>query len=168
MENTKIQLLNKQQVNQKIKRVAFEIFENNFSEKELVFVGIEKMGYVFAQLLIEEYKLISKQKVVLIKLYLDKYSPLQSEIRLESDYSLKDKVVILFDDVLNTGRTLVYSLKPFLNTEIKKLQTAVIVDRGYKSFPVAADYIGYALSTTLKEHVNVVLDDSDLFGVYIE
>ena len=168
MENTKIQLLNKQQVNQKIKRVAFEIFENNFSEKELVFVGIEKMGYVFAQLLIEEYKLISKQKVVLIKLYLDKYSPLQSEIRLESDYSLKDKVVILFDDVLNTGRTLVYSLKPFLNTEIKKLQTAVIVDRGYKSFPVAADYIGYALSTTLKEHVNVVLDDSDDFGVYIE
>lgn len=168
MENTKIQLLDKQQVLQKIKRVAFEIFENNFNEKELVFVGIDKMGYVFAQLLLVEYKLISKQQVVLCKLYLDKYSPLQSEIRLDVDYSLKNKVVILFDDVLNTGRTLVYSLKPFLNTEIKKLQTAVIVDRGYKSFPVSADYIGYALSTTLKEHVHVILDNNDDFGVFLE
>ena len=70
--------------------------------------------------------------------------------------------------MLNSGRTLVYSLKPFLNIEIKKIQIAVLVDRGYKSFPVAADFVGYALSTTLKEHIEVVLDDQEKFGVYLK
>ncbi len=153
MAEAKIQLLNKIQTKQKIKRIAYEIYENNFDEKEIVFVGVERMGYIFAELLVAEYKLISKQKTELIKLLLDKYSPLQSEIKLVGDYPIKNKVVILVDDVLNTGRTLVYSLKPFINIEIKKLQTAVIIDRNYKSFPVSADYVGYALSTTLKEHI---------------
>ena len=164
----KIQLFNSIQTKQKIKRIAYEIYENNFDEKEIVFVGVERMGYVFAELLISEYKVISKQKTQLIKLVLDKYSPLQSEIKLVGDYPLKEKVIILVDDVLNTGRTLVYSLKPFINIEIKKLQTAVIIDRSYKLFPVSADYVGYALSTTLKEHVKVVLDNEKEFGVYLE
>lgn len=168
MAEAKIQLLNKIQTKQKIKRIAYEIYENNFDEKEIVFVGVERMGYIFAKLLVAEYKLISKQKTELIKLLLDKYSPLQSEIKLVGDYPIKNKVVILVDDVLNTGRTLVYSLKPFINIEIKKLQTAVIIDRNYKLFPVSADYVGYALSTTLKEHIKVVLDDEKTFGVYLD
>ena len=168
MSEAKIQLLNKVQTKQKIKRIAYEIYENNFDEKEIVFVGVERMGYIFAKHLIAEYQLISKQKTELIKLLLDKYSPLQSEIKLVGDYPIKNKVVILVDDVLNTGRTLVYSLKPFINIEIKKLQTAVIIDRNYKLFPVSADYVGYALSTTLKEHIKVVLDDEKEFGVYLD
>ncbi len=168
MAEAKIQLLNKIQTKQKIKRIAYEIYENNFDEKEIVFVGVERMGYIFAELLVTEYKLISKQKTELIKLLLDKYSPLQSEIKLVGDYPIKNKVVILVDDVLNTGRTLVYSLKPFINIEIKKLQTAVIIDRNYKSFPVSADYVGYALSTTLKEHIKVILDNEKEFGVYLD
>lgn len=168
MSEAKIQLLNKIQTKQKIKRIAYEIYENNFDEKEIVFVGVERMGYIFAELLLAEYTIISNQKTELIKLLLDKYSPLQSEIKLVGNYPIKNKVVILVDDVLNTGRTLVYSLKPFINIEIKKLQTAVIIDRNYKLFPVSADYVGYALSTTLKEHVKVILDNEKEFGVYLD
>jgi pyrimidine operon attenuation protein/uracil phosphoribosyltransferase len=80
---------------------------------------------------------------------------------------LRNKVIVLLDDVLNTGRTLAYSLKPFLNVEIKKLHTAVLVDRNHKQFPIAADYIGYALSTTIQEHIEVVLEDNERFGVYL-
>ena len=167
MTQRKHQLLTKTETFQKIKRVAYEIYENNFEEKEIVFVGVEKTGYVFAELLISEYNKISKQKTKLIKLLLDKNAPLQSDIELTDDYTLENKVVILVDDVLNTGRTLAYSLKPFLTTAIKKLQTAVIVDRNYKSFPVSADYVGYALCTTLKEHVTVTLDNDEKFGVYL-
>lgn len=168
MPNNKIQLLDKQQTQQKIKRIAFEILENNFNEKELVLIGIEGMGYIFAQHLMSEIKGISKIKLSLIKIFLDKNAPLQSDIKLETDINLKNKVVILIDDVLNTGRTLVYSLKPFLNTQVKKIQTAVIVDRDLKSFPVSADYIGYSLSTSLKDHVSVILDQDSSFGVYVQ
>lgn len=168
MPNNKIQLLDKQQTQQKIKRIAFEILENNFNEKELILIGIEGMGYIFAQHLMSEIKGISKIKLSLIKIFLDKNAPLQSDIKLETDINLKNKVVILIDDVLNTGRTLVYSLKPFLNTQVKKIQTAVIVDRDFKSFPVSADYIGYSLSTSLKDHVSVILDQDSSFGVYVQ
>ena len=168
MSNNRIQLLNKQQTQQKIKRIAFEILENNFNEKELVLIGVEGMGYIFAQLLRAELNEISKLKLSIIKIFLDKNAPLQSDIKLEADINLKNKVVILVDDVLNTGRTLVYSLKPFLNTQVKKIQTAVIVDRDFKSFPVSADYVGYSLSTSLKDHVSVILDNKDSFGVYVQ
>ena len=168
MTQNKTQLLNKQQTQQKIKRIAFEIIENNFNEKDIIIVGVEGMGYTFAQLLVVELKQIATTNFSLIKICLDKNAPLQSEIKLDQNINLKNKVVILVDDVLNTGRTLVYSLKPFLNTKIKKIQTAVIVDRDYKSFPVSADYIGYSLSTSLKDHVSVILDHNKDFGVYVQ
>lgn len=168
MTQNKTQLLNKQQTQQKIKRIAFEIIENNFNEKDIIIVGVEGMGYTFAQLLVVELKQIATTNFSLIKICLDKNAPLQSEIKLDQNINLKNKVVILVDDVLNTGRTLVYSLKPFLNTKIKKIQTAVIVDRDYKSFPVSADYIGYSLSTSLKDHVSVILDNNKDFGVYVQ
>lgn len=160
-------ILDKKQTLQKIRRIAFEILERNLHEKEIIIAGIYDKGYMFAELLEKEFNLISKIKTTLVKVTLDKTSPMQSEITLDVDIKLiKNKCVILTDDVLNTGRTLAYSLKPFLNIPIKKLQVAVIVDRQHKLFPIDADYVGYSMSTTLKEHIDVNFEKSKL-GVYL-
>ena len=166
--NERVLLLNKKQTTQKICRIAHEILEQNFKEEEIVFVGIVDLGYVFAEMLQDFFKEISNIPTRLVKIELDKLAPLQSEIVLHCEMSsLRDKVVILTDDVLNTGRTLAYSLKPFLSVEIKKLQTAIIVDRGYHTFPVGADYVGYSLSTSIQQNIVVELSQNDT-AVYLE
>src|SRR5436190_4502002 len=109
-------ILDKKQTIQKIKRIAFEIYERNLNEKEIIIAGIYDKGYLFAEILYKELASISKIKTTLVKITLDKLSPLQSEVILDIDIKLlKKKTIILTDDVLNTGRTLAYSLKPFLN-----------------------------------------------------
>lgn len=168
MVNAETLILNKEQTLQKIKRIAYEIYEQNFGEEEIILAGVRDTGYAFAERLKSHLEQITESKVTIIGVQLDKYSPLQSEIKLDASPELMaGKVVILVDDVLNTGRTLAYSLKPFLNLEIKKLQTAVVVNRGYKSFPISADFTGYSLSTTLKDRVKVILSDDDQLGVYL-
>ena len=160
-------ILNRKQTLQKIKRIAFEIYESNFTEEEVILAGIDDKGYCFAQLLRAELNATSPLRSQLVKVSLDKRSPQQGQVELDCPPErLRNKCIVLTDDVLNTGRTLVYSLKPFLELEIKKLQTAVLVDRNHKLFPVSADYVGYALSTTINEHVEVVLEE-DGFGVYL-
>lgn len=168
MTTTATLILTRKQTMQKIKRIAFEVYENNFQEQEIILAGIYDKGYLFATLLQQQLTAISPLKSTLVKVSLDKLSPLQSDIELDCDIDmLRNKVVILLDDVLNTGRTLVYSLKPFLNIETKRLRIAVIVDRNHKQFPISADYVGYALSTTIQEHIEVVLEDNERFGVYL-
>ena len=164
---TKNLILDKEEILQKIRRIAFEIYENNFEEEALIIAGVYDKGYIISDILLKELQKIFPGELKLIKVSLDKFAPLQSEISLDiSSDELHKKTIILTDDVLNTGRTLAYSLKPFLNAEIKKIQTVVLVDRGYKSFPVSADYVGYSLATTLKDHVEVNLE-KDSFGVYL-
>jgi len=162
-------ILNSVQVKQIIKRLAYEIFENNYQERELIIAGIFDKGYLLADLLYNELKTITSSiQFSLLKVELDKNSLTQSEIKLNiPKESLKDKAIVLVDDVLNSGRTLAYSLKPFLNIEIKKIMVAVLVDRGHKSFPVSADFIGYSLSTTLKEHIEVVFTKGEAI-VYLK
>lgn len=162
------QILSKEQTLKKINRIAHEILEKNFSEKEIVLAGIDPCGYTIGKMLQKILLDISTLKVTLIKISLDKYAPLQSEITLDCEVKvIEKKAVILVDDVLNTGRTLAYSFRPFLTSEVKKLQVAVIVDRDHKTFPVQADYVGYSLSTTLQEHIKVELEDKKNFGVYL-
>ncbi|HEY8402630.1 MAG TPA: phosphoribosyltransferase family protein [Cytophagaceae bacterium] len=160
-------ILDQRQILQKIKRIAIEIYERNFKEEEIVLAGIYDKGYVFAQLLEKELKEVSRLKVTLVKVSLDKFTPTQTEVTIDADPSqLINKSIILTDDVLNTGRTLAYSLKPFLNMEIKKIQTAVVVDRSHNLFPIVADYVGYSLATTIKEHIEVSFEEGN-FGVYL-
>src|SRR5689334_19191396 len=110
------QILTRKQTLQKIKRIAFEIYENNFEEEEIILAGVYDKGYRLAQLLQIELSAISPLQSRLVKVSLDKFSPLQGEIELDCDSSvLQNRCIILLDDVLNTGRTLAYSLKPFLS-----------------------------------------------------
>ncbi len=166
MSETNI-ILDKKETLQKIKRIAYEIYERNYQEQEITIAGIYDKGYFFAELLVKELKQICELKIGLVKITIDKAAKSQREVKLDTDInSLKDKVVVVTDDVLNTGRTLVYSLQPFLTIPLKKLQTAVIVNRSHNNFPVSPDYIGYSIATTLKEHIDVVFEENK-FGVYM-
>jgi len=168
MTSTTHQILDRAQTLQKIKRIAYEIFENNFDEEEIILAGIWDRGYILATMIEKELLKISTFKVKIVKISLDKFTLTQTEISLDCDSEcLHKKSVIIVDDVLNSGKTLIYSLKPFLNIEIKKLKIAVLVKRSYRSFPVSADYVGYSLSTTVQEHIEVVLDDEEKIGAYL-
>ncbi len=168
MNSQMSKVLNDAQVRQKICRMAFEIYEQHFEEKEIVLVGIKDMGFNLADLLKAQLEEISPIKVSLIEVNLDKKSPLQSDVQVSADVkTLEHKVIIIVDDVFNTGKTLAYSFKPFLNIRVKKLQVCVLVDRGHHSFPVQPDYVGYSLSTTINEHIEVSLLPQKPFAVYL-
>ena len=154
MSEAKSLILSPKEVEQKLIRIAYEIYEHNTNVKEIVFAGVWDKGYLLATLLKKVFDGISPIPSSIVKISLDKLAPTQSEITLDVDTELlKDKVIIMVDDVLNSGRTLAYSLKPFLNAKIKKIETAVLVNRDHPSFPLSATYSGYFLSTTIKEHV---------------
>lgn len=160
MMETRSLILNEAQIQQKIKRIAFEIYENNFKEKEIVIVGVKDQGHRFAELICAALKGICQIKPTLISITLDKFKPTQSEIVLsESLDQCKNKAILLVDDVLNTGRTLAYSLKPFMNVRVKKIEVAVLVNRSHTEFPILANYTGFELSTSIMEHVEVNLDE---------
>jgi pyrimidine operon attenuation protein/uracil phosphoribosyltransferase len=151
-------VLNAKQVSQKIRRIAYEIYENNFSEKSIVLAGIDGQGYVFAKMLEKELNGISSIKTLLVKVSLDKLSPIQSEVTIDSPVKdLKKKCIILIDDVLNSARTLAYGMKPFLLAEVKKVEVAVLVNRSHTLFPIVPTYTGFELATTLSDHVEVKL-----------
>jgi pyrimidine operon attenuation protein/uracil phosphoribosyltransferase len=151
-------ILDASQVKQKIRRMAYEMYEHNFKEKNIVVAGIEGQGYVLAKLLAKELESISPLQATLVKVSLDKSEPQQSEVTLDTDIkSIRKKCIVLVDDVLNTGRTFAYGLKPFLDIEVKKIEIAVLVNRSHALFPVHPQYTGYKLSTTIRDHVEVNL-----------
>jgi len=162
------QILSAHQTGQKIRRIAFEIYEQNFEEEGIIIAGIAGEGFAFAKRLTAELTEISPLDAQLIELRFDKNIHQQSPILFDRDLNVENQVVIVADDVLNTGRTLAFALEPFLKVPMKKVQVAVIVDRSHHKFPVHADYVGYSLSTTLTEHVEVVLSRETEEGVYLK
>jgi pyrimidine operon attenuation protein/uracil phosphoribosyltransferase len=168
MLSSETRILTASQVRQKIKRMAFQLYENNFEEKQLILAGISPNGYVLAELLAAELRQIATIDVVLLALHLDKSHTTQSHVAVKgATVGFQQQCVVVVDDVVNSGKTLIYSLQPFLQQPVKKLQTAVLVQREYRNFPIHTDYVGYALSTTIKQHVQVELQDSEKFGVYL-
>ena len=161
-------ILSAEGLRQKIRRIAFQIYENNFDEQAVVLAGIAGEGYVFAERLHDELRQIAPFSLTLLKISLDKSQFTQPTIQLDAPLTdLTDKVVVVLDDVLYTGRTLAFCLQPFLSVLVRKLQVAVLVDRNHPRYPVAADYKGYELSTTLTEHVDVILSDEERAGIYL-
>jgi pyrimidine operon attenuation protein/uracil phosphoribosyltransferase len=154
----KTQILAHNQVQKILRRMAYQIYEKHFDQKEIIFAAISGQGVQVAKLVQTELQEISKIKITLLEVSISKDKPeFNSAKVLFEPKQIKDKPVIMFDDVLNTGRTLVYGMHPFLKEQVKSIQVAVLVDRNHKSFPVSADYIGLSLQTTLQEHVAVVM-----------
>ncbi len=165
---SKVKILDTLQIGQKLNRLAFEVYENNFSEKELLVVGIDGNGYKVAQALGEKLKDISTLKITLGKITLNKEKPWEGEPKLDFDEkAFVNKAVILVDDVLNSGKTLMYAVKAFLDKPVKKINTVILVDRSHTRFPVKADYVGLTLSTSLQEHIEADFSKKEKEAVYL-
>ena len=163
----KSKILDVQEIEQKIKRLAWQLYENNVSEKEMIVVGISERGLMLAKKLVVFIQEISKIKTKLAHMELDKDNPYNKEVVLnleEKEYA--EKVVILVDDVLNSGKTLMYAAKHFLTIPLSKLSTLVLVDRNHNRYPIKADYVGLSLASTLQEYINVELKGVNK-GVYL-
>lgn len=151
-----LKLLNDRQIKQKIKRLAIQILENNFGEKEIILAGINNNGMGFAKMIHKHLKKLSDIKFTLTQVQLSPANPLEKEVTIGMPLEqLEDKVIIIVDDVANTGRTICYAIKPLLSILPKKIEVAVLVDRQHKSFPVKVDYKGLSLATTLHENIDV-------------
>jgi pyrimidine operon attenuation protein/uracil phosphoribosyltransferase len=158
MADSQLLILDKIQIQQKINRIAYQLLEDNLEEKEIVLAGIWDRGYKLAIRLKAVLEEISELKVTMLRVDLERQSSrLVSKTDLD-EAKWKNKVIILVDDVLNSGKTLAYGLGVFLNTPHKKIRTVVLVDRSHKIFPIATDFVGLQMATVLKEHVNVVMD----------
>lgn len=165
---SKVKILNTLQIEQKLSRLAYEVYENNFSEKELLIVGIEGNGYKVANHLAEKLKNISPLKITLGKISLNKEKPWEGEPKTDfEEKAFVNKTIILVDDVLNSGKTLMYAVKLFLDKPVKKINTVILVDRSHTRFPVKADFVGLRLSTTLQEHIEADLSKKGKEAVYL-
>jgi len=151
-------ILSHDEINHKIKRIAYQIYECNADEKQVILAGIESNGYILAKKLKIALKKISDIEPLLCKVTIDKKKPL-TEIKTSlSSEDYKDKSIVLIDDVLNSGTTLIYGVKHFLNVPLKQFKTAVLINRNHKKYPVKADFKGISLSTSLHEHVKINLE----------
>ena len=160
------EVLNHEQIKKKITRMAYEIYERNLNSKAVVFAGISGMGETLADLLATELRAISPLTIEQTEIILDKAHIATEKVRLSHEIDLQGKTLILVDDVLNTGKTLVYAMKPFLDEELYKMEIAVLVNRSHGLFPIRPDYTGFELSTTLNEHIKVDFSGDNYF-VYL-
>lgn len=160
MENI---ILRTDEIQHKIKRIAYQIYETFVDEEEVVLAGISSSGFVFAQKIAEELDKITPIKITLCEVFINKINP-QDQVKTSipvEDYS--NKGLVLIDDVLNSGTTLIYGVKHFLDVPLNKFKTAVLVDRNHKKYPVKADFKGISLSTSLQEHIQVVFEEKEMF-----
>ena len=158
-------VLDRATIGRKIKRMALEVAEQNIEENELVIAGIEGNGMVVAKAIIRELGNISSLSSTLVTIRLNKKDPLT--VSLDPAIDIEGKAVLVVDDVADSGRTLLYALKPFLAAHPKKIQTLVLVERSHKLFPVQTDYTGLSIATTLQEHITVETEGEEIRGAYL-
>ncbi|WP_396211160.1 phosphoribosyltransferase domain-containing protein [Flavobacterium sp.] len=151
-------ILNHQEIEHKIKRIAYQIYETFVGEETIIIAGIASNGFIFANKIAQALESISDIKVTLCEVIIDKQNPSQPISTSISKEEYTNKGLVLVDDVLNSGTTLVYGVKHFLDVPLRKFKTAVLVDRNHKKYPVKADFKGISLSTSSLEHVQVVFD----------
>ena len=158
-------ILTNEQIQNKTRRIAYQIYEDNFNEKEIIIAGIIGNGYIFAQKICSVLAEISDIKVSLCEVIIDKKNPLNEVSSSLSSDQYKNKSLILVDDVLNSGTTLIYGIKYFLEVPLKRFNTAVLVNRNHKKYPVKADYKGISLSTSMFEHITVVFENDKSYAI---
>lgn len=158
-------ILDKIVAEKKLRRMAYEILEENINEKEIILAGIRESGSMVARVMQKMLGELSSVKTELLTITLDKKHP--RDVKLSKNLEFNDRVIIVIDDVVNTGRTLLYAMKPFLDAQPKKIQTLVLVERTHTSFPIRPDYVGLSVSTTLQEHIYVEVEGEVVKGAYL-
>lgn len=160
-------ILSNQEIEHTIKRIAYQIYETFVDEDEIVIAGIASNGYIFAEKITEALKSISPLKVCLCEIKINKQNP---ELPIKTSLNKEkytNKGLVLVDDVLNSGTTLIYAVRHFLDVPLKKFKTAVLVNRNHKKYPVKADFKGISLSTSSLEHVQVVFNENGNSYAYL-
>lgn len=152
-------ILNHQQIQHKTRRIAYQILESNVNEEEIIVAGIANNGFVFAQKIKNELEKITSASITLCKVNIDKQNPLETVTTSLQREEYINKPLVLIDDVLNSGTTLIYGVKHFLDVPLKNFKTAVLVNRNHKKYPIKADFKGISLSTSIQEHIDVVFED---------
>lgn len=166
MKKKRVLILDKERIAFKLRRMAYEIWERNSEEQEIIMIGIEKGGSIVADNLAEILREISPLKINCIPVAINKKSPL--DFVFDFDENLNGKSIILVDDVANSGKTLMYCLHGFLSFDLKRVMVAVLVDRKHKSFPIASDIVGHTVATTLQDHIEVETVGKKVKAVYLE
>lgn len=166
MSESRKYILSREVSEKKMRRMAYEILENNINEKEIILAGIRESGSVVARTIQRMLAEISSVKTELVTLSLDKKQPKEVSVSPSADFN--NKVIIVIDDVSNSGKTLLFALKPFLDTHPKKIQTLVLVERSHTSFPVRPDYVGLSIASTIQEHIYVEVEGETITGAYLE
>jgi pyrimidine operon attenuation protein/uracil phosphoribosyltransferase len=159
-------ILSKEIAYQKIQRMAYEIAEQNINEKQVILAGIRNSGVIIARILLGYLKEVYKGKIVIIEIAIDKKNP--KSLSLSEKINFDGQNIIVVDDVANSGKTLLYAIKPFLDFYPKKIQTLVLVERSYKEFPVSPDYVGLSISTALTEKIIVETTEDEIEGARLE
>ena len=162
----KKQILTEEVALKKLKRIALEVAERNFNEKELLLIGIKENGIVIAQIISKLMKAVFTGSITVVALSMNKKKP--TSITIEKDIDFDGKTILLIDDVANSGRTMLYALKPLLEKHPKKIQTLALVERTHKTFPVDVDYVGLSISTTLNEHITIEVGEDKVMGAWME
>ncbi|HEX2684813.1 MAG TPA: phosphoribosyltransferase family protein, partial [Ferruginibacter sp.] len=135
------------------------------TEKQIVLIGIKSHGTVIAKKIGQFLKDVFAGEVLVLEIGIDKKAPLKIELDTSIDFS--GKTIILVDDVANSGRTMLYALKPLLEHYPKKIQTMALVERTHKTFPVDVDYVGLSVSTNADEHISVEVEGGEVAGAYL-
>jgi len=161
-------ILTEQVAETKLRRMAYEILENNSGVQHLILAGIRESGSVVARNIQRLLQEIAKDgpSTELITITLDKKRP--REVTLSKSLPLDDQVIIVIDDVANSGKTLLYAMRPFLDFHPRKIESLVLVERTHKAFPVQPDYRGLSLATTLQEHIYVEVEGEKVKGAWLE
>jgi len=159
-------ILNKRQIEDKIKRISYEIYEENFDNESIIICGIENNGSIIAKKVIKELESICSIKIEFISIALNKKKPLNTVKIKSKKNTIKDKSIILIDDVSNTGRTLIYVINELAKFEPKKINTAILVNRDHSLFPIKINFVGLSLSTSINNHIEVILNKDDN-GAYL-
>ena len=146
----------------KLQRMAFEILEKNMGEKEIILAGIKESGLIIANIIKSILREVFEGKISVIEIDIDKKNPKNISIPKENNFD--NAFIIITDDVANTGKTLLYALKPFMEFYPKKIQALVLVERSYKEFPVAPDYVGMSVSTATDEKIIVETNGTEILG----
>ena len=154
-------ILNKKEIAHKLKRIAYQIYEANISQEEVIIAGIKANGYIFAEKLKIALEKIAPIKVTLCKVTMDKKNPISQITTSLKAEAYQNKSLLLVDDVLHSGTTLIYAVKHFLEVPLKQFKTAVLVDRNHKKYPIKADYKGISLSTSINENVVVIFEQGN-------
>mgnify|MGYP002478098075 CR=1 FL=1 len=158
-------ILSQEIIARKLQRMAYEIYERNEQVSKIILAGIADRGTVVAKKIEALLKQMAPFEVIFTEIQLDKTHPLTCSWYPQVPFH--QEVVIVIDDVANTGRTLFYAMKPFMEAIPASIQTLVLIDRQHKSFPVHIDYTGYSLATTLQEQIFVKTEGEEILYAYI-